>query len=85
MCRHAATMENMKKKNTQQPATKADLAVVAGGLTADIEALASSTAKEFTVVHRKIDTLNEKMDTGFTEMRQEMREGFKMVVGGWKP
>lgn len=73
----------MKRKSTAQPATKADIETVkidVRNVKADVETLAVSTAKEFVQVHRKIDTLNEKMDTGFADTRQEMREGFRMVL-----
>lgn len=58
---------------------------MAGEIT--IEKLAEMTAQEFGAVHREIDgvrgvvrELNEKMDTGFTALRQEMHEGFRAVL-----
>lgn len=70
----------MKKQRNKQPATKADVEKTVGEL-------AQMTAKEFSNVHKRIDTvsdrlgaLNEKVDTGFTELRNEMHEGFRAVL-----
>ena len=69
----------MKKKNVSV-ATKAD-----------VENLADATARGFVdvekrlgdrihAVDKKVDVLNEKVDTGFADIRQEMQEGFRMVL-----
>ena len=63
----------MKKNDGKGFATKSDVEGV-------VEGLAHMTAKEFSVVHKKIDALNEKVDTGFTALRQEMHDGFRMVL-----
>lgn len=51
---------------------------------ADVEELADITARGFVDVEKRlggrIDALNEKVDTGFADMRQEMQEGFRMVL-----
>ncbi|OHA02433.1 MAG: hypothetical protein A3J58_00420 [Candidatus Sungbacteria bacterium RIFCSPHIGHO2_02_FULL_52_23] len=76
---HASTMEHMKKKNVSV-ATKVDM-----------ENLADATAKGFVdvekrlgdrihAVDKKVDALNEKIDIGFADMRQEMQGGFRMVL-----
>ena len=63
----------MKKGNSKEFATKADVEEA-------VEGLAHMTAKEFSVVHKKIDALNEKVDTGFAGLRKEMHDGFRMII-----
>lgn len=57
----------------------------------DVEELADITARGFVDVEKrlgqridavdeKVAILNEKVDTGFADMRQEMQEGFRMVL-----
>jgi len=66
----------MKKKNAPV-ATKADVEKAVGRLV-------EMTARGFVDVEKRlggrIDALNEKVDTGFTELRQEMHDGFRMVL-----
>lgn len=47
---------------------------------ADVEKLAIMTASEFSVVHQKFGALDEKVDSGFIELRNEMRDGFKAIL-----
>lgn len=70
----------MKKQKNIQLATKVDVENAVGGF-------AVITAKEFANVHKRIDTvsdkleaLNGKVDTGFEESRKEMHEGFRAVL-----
>lgn len=70
----------MKKHTSKEVATKADVEEAVGGL-------AAMTAKEFLNVHKRadnlcerIDALNEKVDTGFTDIRKEMQDGLRMIL-----
>ena len=58
---------NQKKKTA--PATKADM-----------EEMAVTTAKEFSRVHTRIDALDEKVETGFSGLQQEMHDGFRAIL-----
>ena len=64
------------RKNTST-ATKADVERTVGEL-------AKMTARGFSDTEKqlggRIVALNEKVDTGFTELRQEMQDGFRMVL-----
>ncbi|MDP3779083.1 MAG: hypothetical protein Q8R30_03530 [bacterium] len=63
----------MKEHKSKGAATKADVEEAVGGL-------AAITAKEFLRTDAKIDALNEKVDTGFADLRKEMQDGFRMVL-----
>ena len=58
---------NQKKKT--DPATKTDM-----------EEIAITTAKEFSRVHTRIDALDEKVETGFSGLQQEMHDGFRAIL-----
>lgn len=73
----------MKKNNNKEPAIKGDVANVRADiveLAVVVDGLAIMTAKEFLRMDAKIDALNEKVDTGFADIRKEMQDGFRMIL-----
>lgn len=70
----------MKKQSNRGPATKADVEEAVGELAAMTAKEFLRTDKKIDVLNERVDALNEKVDTGFTEVRQEIREGFRAVL-----
>ena len=74
---------DVKKLKADVGELKTDVAGVkvdVAELTVIVDTLAVMTAKEFLRVDEKIDALNEKVDTGFTDIRKEMQDGFRMIL-----